>query len=105
MFTRIHSFKFQNEFAKESVKQKLESVALDFFNQGLLMQSFVDIDATNLYMINTWNNADSSDKVFKNFKENVFTQVLEMGVKISILAGTSTVRFYDAKMLDKFTRI
>ena len=105
MFTRIHSFKFQNEFAKDSVKQKLETVALDFFNQGLLMQSFVNIDATNLYMINTWKDTKSSDQIFKNFKENVFTQVSQMGVKISILGGTSTIRFHDPKVLEGFTKV
>ena len=105
MFTRIHAFKFQNEFAKDSVKQKLETVALDFFKQGLLMQCFVDIDASNLHMINTWENANVSEKVFESFKENVFTQVREMGVKISILGGTSDVKFSDLNILDRFTKV
>ena len=105
MFTRIHAFKFQNEFAKESVQQKLETVALDFFKQGLLMQCFVDIDASNLYMINTWENAKASEKVFNNFKNNVFTQVREMGVKISILGGATDVKFSDLNLLDKFEKV
>ena len=105
MFTRIHAFKFQNEFAKDSVKQKLETVALDFFKQGLLMQCFVDIDASNLYMINTWENAKASEKVFNNFKDNVFTQVREMGVKISILGGATDVKFSDLNLLDKFKKV
>ena len=105
MFTRIHAFKFQNEFAKESVKQKLETVALDFFEQGLLIQCFVDIDASNLYMINTWESAKASEKVFEKFKENVFTQAREMGVKISILAGNANVRFSDDNLLDRFTKV
>ena len=105
MFTRIHAFKFQNEFAKESVQQKLETVALDFFKQGLLMQCFVDIDASNLYMINTWENAKASEKVFNNFKDNVFTQVREMGVKISILGGATDVKFSDLNLLDKFKKV
>ena len=54
MFTRIHSFKFQNKFAKDTVKQRLETIAINFFEKGLLMQCFVDIDTTNSYMINTW---------------------------------------------------
>ena len=49
-------------------------------------------------MIITSNNAETSNKGFKNFKENVSTQVSEMDVKISILAGTNNVRFYDAKL-------
>ena len=105
MFTRIHAFKFQNEFAKDSVKQKLETVALDFFKQGLLMQCFVDIDASNLYMINTWENAKASEKVFNNFKDNVFTQVREMGVKISILGGATDVKFSDLNLLDRFKKV
>ena len=105
MFTRIHAFKFQNEFAKDSVKQKLETVALDFFKQGLLMQCFVDIDASNLYMFNTWENAKASEKVFNNFKDNVFTQVREMGVKISILGGATDVKFSDLNLLDRFKKV
>ena len=105
MFTRIHAFKFQNEFAKDSVKQKLETVGLDFFEKGLLMQCFVDIDASNLYMINTWKNARASEKVFEKFKENIFTQVKEMGVKISILGGTAKVNFSDLNLLDSFKKV
>ena len=105
MFTRIHAFKFQNEFAKESVQQKLESVALDIFKQGLLMQCFIDIDASNLYVINTWENAKASEKVFNNFKDNVFTQVREMGVKISILGGATDVKFSDLNLLDRFRKV
>ena len=105
MFTRIHAFKFQNEFAKDSVKQKLETVGLDFFEEGLLMQCFVDIDASNLYMINTWENARASEKVFEKFKENIFTQVKEMGVKISIVSGATDIRFSDPKLLARFAKV
>ena len=69
------------------------------------MQCFVDIDASNLHMINTWENANASEKVFESFKESVFTQVREMGVKISILGGTSEVRFSDLNILDRFKKV
>ena len=105
MFTRIHSFKFQNEFAKDSIKQKLETVALDFFKEGLLMQCFVDIDATNLFMINTWETAKSSEKIFENFKKKIFEQVKEMGVKISITGGEASVKFCEPKLLERFSRL
>ena len=105
MFTRIHSFKFQNEFAKEAVRQRLETVAKDFFKQGLLIQSFVDIDSMNLYMINTWQNSETSEKIFEKFKGNVFSQVKEMGVKISIVSGATDIRFSDPKVLDRFTKV
>ena len=105
MFTRLHSFKFQNEFAKDSVKQRLERIALDFFEQGLLMQSFVDIDTTNLYMINVWETAQSSEKIFEKFAGNIFSQVKEMGVKISIVSGATDIRFSDPKVLDRFTKV
>ena len=105
MFVRIHSFKFQNEFAKNSIKQNLKFIALDFFQQGLLTQCFVDVDETSLYMINTWLNENASNKVFKKFKINVFEQVKEMGVKISISGGPSEVRFCDPQLLDEFTKV
>ena len=105
MFTRIHSFKFQNEFAKEAVRQRLETVAKDFFKQGLLIQSFVDIDPMNLYMINTWQNSETSEKIFEKFKGNVFSQVKEMGVKISILGGATDIRFSNPKLLDNFIKV
>ena len=69
------------------------------------MQCFVDIDASNLYMINTWENAKASEKVFNNFKDNVFTQVREMGVKISILGGATDVKFSDLNLLDRFRKV
>ena len=105
MFTRIHSFKFQNKFAKDAVKQRLETIAVNFFEKGLLMQCFVDIDTTNLYMINTWENAESSEQVFESFKETIFSQAQEMGVKISILGGASAIRFTDPELLGKFSKI
>ena len=105
MFTRIHSFKFQNEFAKDSIKLRLEGVAVNFFTQGLLMQCFIDIDSTNLYMVNTWDSAESSEKVFNSLKERIFTQAREMGVKISIFGGTSTIRFSDANLLENFSEV
>jgi len=70
-----------------------------------LMQCFVDTDASNLHMINTWENANASEEVFEKFKENVFTQAREMGVKISILAGNANVRFSDDNLLDRFTKV
>ena len=47
----------------------------------------------------------SAKKVFEKFKENVFTQAREMGVKISILAGNANVRFSDDNLLDRFTKV
>ncbi len=38
MFTRIHSFKFQNEFAKEAVKKNLNALGDKFLNEDLLIQ-------------------------------------------------------------------
>ena len=105
MFIRIHSFKFQNEFAKESVKQKLKVTALEFFSQGLLTQSFVDVDKTNLYMINTWESEIASKKIYEKFKKNIFEQVKEMGVKLSILGGAGEVMFSDLELLNRFSNV
>ena len=105
MFTRIHSFKFQNEFAKESVKKNLKSLGDTFVHEGLLIQIFVDIDKNNLYMINSWENATASEKAFSKHKETVFGQVKEMGVKVAIEGGDSEIRFSDLKILEQFTKV
>ena len=47
----------------------------------------------------------ASEKIFGRFKENIFTQVSEMCVKISILGGTTDVRFSDLNLLNRFTKI
>ena len=103
MFVRIHSFKFQNEFAKDTIKQKLKLVGSEFFLQGLLTQCFVDIDRTSLYMINTWQSEQASTKVFDDFKGKIFDQMQGMGVKVSILGGKADILFKDPDLLEKYT--
>ena len=105
MFTRIHSFKFQNEFAEESVKQNLKLLGNKFLHEGLLMQTFVDVDKTTLYMINSWESLTASDKVFSKHKEAVFDQVKEMGVRVLIEGGLSEIRFSDSKIFERFTKV
>ena len=65
----------------------------------------MDINKTNLYMINTWESEMASDKVYEKFKGDVFEQVREMGVKVSILGGQGEVRFYNPELLDSFTDV
>ena len=105
MLTRIHAFNFQNEFAKDPVKQKVEIVILDFFKQGSLRQCFVNTDAPNFYMSNTWESAKAFEIFFANFIDNVFRQVRVMGVKISILKGATDVKFSDLNLLDRSKKV
>ena len=102
MFTRIHSFKFQNEFAKEAVKKNLNALGDKFLNEGLLIQLFVDINKNNLFMINSWESTAASDKAFQKHKESVFDQVKEMGVKVSIEGGISEIKFAEPNIFDRF---
>ena len=83
----------------------MDGIALDFFEQALLMQSFVDTDATNFFMINIWETAQSSEKIFEKFAGNFFSPVKEMDVKISTLSGATRIRFSDLKLLDRFTKV
>ena len=44
MFSRIHSLKFQNKLAKDTMKNSLKSIIDTFFSDGLLFSTFIEID-------------------------------------------------------------
>ena len=54
LFTRIHSLKFQNKVAKDSLKRTIKAIGDESLEKGLYFYTFIDIDETNLYVINTW---------------------------------------------------
>ena len=72
--------------------------------KGLYFYTFIDIDETNLYVINTWDNENSSKKVHSMY-EDFLKQVKEMGVKMVILGGNSETSYSNAAILDNFTKI
>ena len=104
LFTRIHSLKFQNKVAKDSLKRTIKVIGDESLEKGLYFYTFIDIDETNLYVINTWDNEKSSKKVHSVY-EDFLKQVKEMGVKMVILGGSSETSYSNAAILDNFTKI
>ena len=104
MFTRIHSLKFQNKVAKDSLKRTIKVIGDESLEKGLYFYTFIDIDETNLYVINTWDNEKSSKKVHSTY-DDFLKQVKEMGVKMVILGGSSETSYSNAAILDNFTKI
>ena len=104
LFTRIHSLKFQNKVAKDSLKRTIKEIGDESLEKGLYFYTFIDIDETNLYVINTWDNEKSSKKVHSAY-EDFLKQVKEMGVKMLILGGSSETSYSNAAILDNFNKI
>ena len=104
LFTRIHSLKFQNKVAKDSLKRTIKAIGDESLEKGLYFYTFIDIDETNLYVINTWDNEKSSKKVHSAY-DDFLKQVKEMGVKMVILGGSSETSYSNAAILDNFTKI
>ena len=63
MFTRIHTVRFQNQLAKEAMRDKFVSIVDGFFAEGLLLTQFVDIDETTLFFINLWRSKSDSERI------------------------------------------
>ena len=104
MFTRIHSLKLQNKVAKDSLKRTIKVIGDESLEKGLYFYTFIDIDETNLYVINTWDNEKSSKKVHSAY-DDFLKQVKEMGVKMVVLGGSSETSYSNAAILDNFTKI
>ena len=81
MFTRIHVLKFQNKVAKDSLKNTCRLINDKLLKRGLYSSTFVDVNDTNLYVINTWKDEKTSDKAHSQYTDFV-KQVKEMGVNI-----------------------
>ena len=104
LFTRIHSLKFQNKVAKDSLKRTIKAIGDESLEKGLYFYTFIDIDETNLYVINTWDNEKSSKKVHSVY-EDFLKQVKEMGVKMVIVGGSSETSYSNVAILDNFNKI
>jgi len=104
MFTRIHSLKFQNQLAKETMKQSMQMRVEAFFKEGMLLTLFVDIDDTTLYFINVWNTELESKRINNKHKE-IFQQLREMGIKVDMIGGLADCRYSDPNLLNHFKKI
>ena len=104
MYTRIHSLKFQNKVAKDSLKRTIKAIGDESLEKGLYFYTFIDIDETNLYVLNTWDNEKSS-RIVHSAYEDFLKQVKEMGVKIVILGGSSETTYSNETILDNFVKV
>ena len=71
MFTRIHVLKFQNKVAKDSLKNTCRLINDKLLKRGLYSSTFVDVNDTNLYVINTWKDEKTSDKAHSQYSDFV----------------------------------
>ena len=67
MFSRIHSLKFQNKLAKDTMKNSLKSIIDTFFSDGLLFSIFIEIDDVTLNYVNVWDSKISNDAITKKY--------------------------------------
>ena len=103
MFTRIHNMKFQNKVAKDSLKNTCKLINDKLLKKGLYTSTFIDINDTNLYVINTWKDKKSSEKAHVEYIDFV-KQVKEMGVNVVIVGGDTKVIYSDPSILQKYTK-
>ena len=103
MFTRIHNMKFQNKVAKDSLKKTIKELGDSLLDKGLMFYTFVDINDTNLYIINTWNTEKSSSKVHEAYSDFI-KQIKEMGINMLIVGGTSETTFSQDNKLENFIK-
>ena len=104
IFTRIHTLKFPNKLSKETFRENLIKRVDEFFKENLFLTQFVDIDDTTLFFINLWESEQHSNKVnFRN--KDLFEQMKEMGIKISITGGKSICRYSDNNVMNNFKKI
>ena len=104
MFTRIHVLKFQNKVAKDSLKNTCRLINDKLLKRGLYSSTFVDVNDTNLYVINTWKDEKTSDKAHSQYTDFV-KQVKEMGVNVVIVGGDTEVIYSDPSILQKYTKV
>ena len=104
MFTRIHVLKFQNKVAKDSLKNTCRLINDKLLKRGLYSSTFVDVNDTNLYVINTWKDEKTSDKAHSQYT-NFVKQVKEMGVNVVIVGGDTEVIYSDPSILQKYTKV
>ena len=104
MFSRIHSLKFQNKLAKDTMKNSLKSIIDTFFSDGLLFSTFIEIDDVTLNYVNVWDSKISNEAITKKYL-SFYEQVKEMGIKFSVTGGETEVRYSDPKILNNFTKV
>ena len=100
MYTRVHTFKFQNKLAKSSMLETIRQFTDTLFDKGLQMRFFIDINDTTLNVVNVWDSEENSAKIQKSFNDNW----KDMGINISITGGKTTATYSDKTNLSLMTK-
>ena len=100
MYTRVHTFKFQNKLAKSSMLETIRQFKDTLFDKGLQMRFFIDINDTTLNVVNGWDSEENSAKIQKSFNYNW----KDMGINISITGGKTTATYSDKTNLSLMTK-
>ena len=94
MYTRVHTFKFQNKLAKNSIMQSLRELTELYFNQGLQFRYFVEIDDNTLILFNIWENEIAFENIRK-YNIDFIKDIKGMGIKMSSTGGLTKGTFSD----------
>jgi|TARA_B110000914_G_scaffold158752_1_gene139647 hypothetical protein len=104
MYTRVHTFKFQNKLAKNSIKLSMKQISDPMFDKGLQMRFFVDVNDTTLNVINVWDNEQNSAVVHQN-NNDFIKEMKEMGVNMLITGGKTEASYSDKTNFSDFTKL
>lgn len=89
---------------QNSLKNTYRLINDKLLKRGLYSSTFVDVNDTNLYVINTWKDEKTSDKAHSQYTDFV-KQVKEMGVNVVIEGGDTEVNYSDPSILQKYTKV
>ena len=92
MFTRVHTFKFQNKLAKNSMVETIRQFTDTLFDKGLQMRFFIDVNDTTLNVVNVWDSKENSEKIQKSFNDN-WKDMKDMGISIHIIGGKTVATY------------
>tara|TARA_B100001057_G_C22783148_1_gene924466 strand:- start:298 stop:561 length:264 start_codon:yes stop_codon:yes gene_type:complete len=81
------------------MRDQFVSIVDGFFAEGLLITQFVDIDETSLFFINLWKSKSDSERVHQAH-QSLFVRHQDMGVKISMSGGMTTVKYASDDILN-----
>ena len=104
MYTRVHTFKFQNKLAKNSIKLSMKQISDPMFDKGLQMRFFVDVNDTTLNVINVWDNEQNSAVVHQNHND-FMKEMKEMGVNMLITGGKTEATYSNKTIFSNFTKL
>ena len=94
MYTRVHTFKFQNKLAKNAIMQSIKELTDINFKKGLQFRYFVEIDDNTLILFSIWD----SEETFLNVSSShadFRKDIKEMGIKMTSTGGKTNGSYSD----------